>query len=548
MLAAYNHAMATFQPVFMALLYVLAFYPILYVSAFLHEVGHAVLGRWNGWQVTSLGMGVGHPVAVWSWRGSRVFLGLTRPFQGLCFAHHTKSPSRRQYALYCAGGILVQTLLAMAAIIFCWAVSWGRGIWFEIALANGLCVLMCAIPFRMRVGKFVLASDGAQIRDVLRGQVETRPVETMGAIQALRGLWRDIGDFAGLYYHLYMAAYALVELGNPGRAAQLCKEADSLPIESLPAQRAFGALVRGIVAQASHEYEACAAALVEADAAYRETGDDAGTMLVTVVHSELLLAQGAAAEAWARLQGLADQLENDERPTLVVSWLSALFEVRAALPASDDDQVLLTRYQRLCRRFPSWSTYSVLQKYLACFYACRNQWTEADRAYEVVLARLRSVHQALSNDDDQAQFLKYHGELLAGIKACWRQVGKEAAAAELDSSWPSHSENQRRRVAEQRRRDRRVRQLGVAFLLLNLIIGTVAFGFSNRIGAAREGGTALLIVSCAAAWILIIDVILRFCGRPSTLAAWLVLLVAVLPWLFLLVALIADGLLRISLA
>jgi membrane-associated protease RseP (regulator of RpoE activity) len=63
--------MATFQPISMALLYVLAFYPILYASAFLREVGHALLCRWNGWQVTSLGIGVGHPVAVWKWRGKR---------------------------------------------------------------------------------------------------------------------------------------------------------------------------------------------------------------------------------------------------------------------------------------------------------------------------------------------------------------------------------------------------------------------------------------------------------------------------------------------
>src|SRR5438270_7476846 len=39
----------------------LALYPILYVSAFARELGHALLGRWSGFLVTAFGLGTGRP-------------------------------------------------------------------------------------------------------------------------------------------------------------------------------------------------------------------------------------------------------------------------------------------------------------------------------------------------------------------------------------------------------------------------------------------------------------------------------------------------------
>ena len=65
-----------------ALLALLLLPAIIYVSGFLHELGHAVCASLSGAEVTSFGMGIGRPFWVGTWRGGRVYLGRRKPFQG----------------------------------------------------------------------------------------------------------------------------------------------------------------------------------------------------------------------------------------------------------------------------------------------------------------------------------------------------------------------------------------------------------------------------------------------------------------------------------
>ncbi|MBV9124746.1 MAG: site-2 protease family protein [Planctomycetes bacterium] len=62
------------------------FLPVFYLSVFAHELGHALVGRWKGLRITSFGLGTAHPFWVGDWRGTRVFLCRTRPFQGMTFS------------------------------------------------------------------------------------------------------------------------------------------------------------------------------------------------------------------------------------------------------------------------------------------------------------------------------------------------------------------------------------------------------------------------------------------------------------------------------
>ena len=55
-----------------ALLLSLAVFVLMYALAFFHELGHALLARWNGFVVTSFGVGAGRFFWVGSWRGTRI--------------------------------------------------------------------------------------------------------------------------------------------------------------------------------------------------------------------------------------------------------------------------------------------------------------------------------------------------------------------------------------------------------------------------------------------------------------------------------------------
>src|SRR5438128_2503699 len=120
---------------FDAILGLIVLIPVLYVSHFLHELGHVLLGRWNGHVVTSFGMGLGRPFWAASWRGTRVYLSFKRPLQGVTFWFADRIyPTLWQKVWSLAGGVLAQCILAIAAIAMLALLSWGSTIWLIIFL------------------------------------------------------------------------------------------------------------------------------------------------------------------------------------------------------------------------------------------------------------------------------------------------------------------------------------------------------------------------------------------------------------------------------
>jgi hypothetical protein len=108
----------------------LALFPVLWVSAFVHELGHALLGRLSGYRVTSFGLGVARPILVCNCRGTRLYLCLRRPLQGITFFLVPQVfPPRRAAAAALAGGIVGNVLLALVGLALWHLLPWGGTVW-----------------------------------------------------------------------------------------------------------------------------------------------------------------------------------------------------------------------------------------------------------------------------------------------------------------------------------------------------------------------------------------------------------------------------------
>src|SRR5438552_2130564 len=120
----------------------LTFLPAYYLSAFVHEFGHAAVGQAAGYTVTSFGVGLGRPCLVFSIGGVKVFFGLGRLFHGVTFALHPQIlPSRASAAAFHAGGVLFNAGLGLISFVAWQRISWGREVWLSGVLVNGVFVL-----------------------------------------------------------------------------------------------------------------------------------------------------------------------------------------------------------------------------------------------------------------------------------------------------------------------------------------------------------------------------------------------------------------------
>ncbi len=80
-----------------ALTFIFASLPVLYVSTFLHELGHALMALRSGFIVSSFGLGTARPLWVWDWRGTKVYLCRQRSRLGLTWLLNPQIyPSRQQ--------------------------------------------------------------------------------------------------------------------------------------------------------------------------------------------------------------------------------------------------------------------------------------------------------------------------------------------------------------------------------------------------------------------------------------------------------------------
>jgi WD40 repeat protein/predicted Ser/Thr protein kinase/tetratricopeptide (TPR) repeat protein len=475
------------------LVVLLAVYPILYVSAFCHELGHALMGRWHGFTVTSFGLGTGRLFWVGNLGGSRVYLGWQRPLQGITFSVLSQVyPTRRQLVGLLAGGVLANLVLATLAVVLWRLLPWGSLVWLMAAVYNAALAIGNLIPFNSRIGTVNLRTDGGEIWQVLRGgALPAAAPNRIRMAAALRGLWQDIGDHLCLYIHLLGAATAWRELGDGERAEALCAEAEAVPLEPTPFSRAYGAVVRAAIARARGKFDHSARALDAAEAGFRELDNDAGVFLVSWARAELLLAEGRAAEAATALDDLAVHPLVMSRPLLQVALVESRLGARVALVDADRIEALREEYERRRRAFPARSRDLRVYQMLGNLYVGRQDWARAEAAYRETLAAARQLYLQLADEADRERFARCQSPLLAEAAACLRQAGKDDTAAEPATVFAEKKTPQIAPAEAQEKRSRRYQALAWVVTGINALLAVI-LGVLVRVLELRATGPAVV--------------------------------------------------------
>src|SRR5262249_2653629 len=136
-------SLVTFTPWLIYLLWVIS---VLYVSVFVHELGHAVMGWRNGFVVSSFGLGFGRPFLRFRCRGTLIYFRLRPPTQGVTFTVARRLiPSRRARAAMLLGGVLANGLFGLLA--------WG--LWWLLPAGNTLCLILASLNTITAVGNLI---------------------------------------------------------------------------------------------------------------------------------------------------------------------------------------------------------------------------------------------------------------------------------------------------------------------------------------------------------------------------------------------------------
>ncbi len=449
---------------------------VLYVSGFLHEVGHALVGRVCGYTPTSLGMGTGHPFLVFGWKGIRVYLARARPLQGLAFlVHPAIIPDRRSAALTMGGGIFANALLCGLFLALADLLPVGENLWRGSAALNGLLATINLVPMAVRVGSTILRSDGAQILLFLRdGLVEVSPPARVQNVAMLRPLWTEIGDRLGLYGNLTAAALAWSELNDHPRAEQCLRDAESLPIDRTPFVEAYSALIRAALARRAWRLEEAQEAAERSRAGFEALGHPMGKLLLELAHGELLLAQGYAAEAAAHLDRLTCEKELVSRPglaaTLATSRLCAHLEAGHGAPED-----LYRHWEGLRRRQHSPMRELAVYRCLGRAAMRDGNPAEAANHYGSALAVLRSLYEELLGVEGEEQFAGNQIELLREAETAYLAAGRDPAATGPQSLFPPAEILREQTLQTLQARNQRRHRIGLGVSVANLFLGPVIF-------------------------------------------------------------------------
>jgi WD40 repeat protein len=418
---------------------VVALLPVLWLCAFVHELGHAVVGRWCGLQVTSCGLGLGRPLLAWTWGGTRLYVCLRRPLLGLHCAVIGLCPSPWRLAGMYAGGMLGSVGLAAVALALWRVLPWGGDVWLLtawVSAARGAFALVSFGP----------VTDAYLIRRILRDGVfpSSAPIR-VGALEFARRHLVSVGDLPGLHAHLLGVARAWAELGDASRAEEIGAEAEAVPLAHTLLTRAQGAWSRGFVAYHAGRLDDSARAFDAAETAFAVLDHQTGRFLVACGRAELALRRGDAPEA---IRGL-DALDGDpvlvSRPALRAGLLVTRLCAEAALPSAKGVAAMREEYERARARFPSPVRDLRVFRALGGYHTRREDWQPARSAYWKALSAARSIHESLARRTDRDAFAQAQVDLLAEAGDAFRRAGKEAEAVRLPHLFADAEEYRRRR-------------------------------------------------------------------------------------------------------
>jgi hypothetical protein len=552
----------------------LALVPVFYLSIFVHELGHAILGWRNGFVITSFGMGLGKPFWVGSWRGARVFLCRKSFTQGITFFFVQQIyPSRRQLIAVLGGGILANLLLMTLTLVPWLLLPHSTYLLLLVASVNGIMAVTNLLPFSFRAGKTIFRSDGLQILLVLLGRPRAAPTwQRIQLVRNLRPLWESIGDRLALSVHLLDAALAWRDLGDSETAEAWAAEAEALAGNPSPARRALGALVRARLAREAGRLQECTEALDQANALFQGQKHEAGQLLCEWERAELLLRTADVAGCISALERIAQHALVLARPPLRDALLVSRLRAHAAVPAPAGgngavvssvpgtlDRLLL-EFNTLRRRQPSPARDLHVFWALTHYHLRRGEWKQAETVCEAALGAARQLYESIGDAADQVRFQQYRANLLTEAAGVFQQLGRPDLAERARHLFPPPGEIQRLRQEKRWQRNRRFLRLGLGVALGQLFLALPSLLVLLQFLAAKQ---RLVSLHFDAAW-LVASIMLSLgsgIALGTALLLWVlgllvpslrhkgggtVFFLAVVPWLWLLGAVVIGLLDRLG--
>jgi tetratricopeptide (TPR) repeat protein len=526
------------------------FLPVMYVSIFVHELGHALMGRAVGFVVNSFGIGTGRPFLAFSVRGVRVFFCRLRPLQGLtfCWIPYLSPPRLRMVAFF-AAGVLANSLVAVAAVMLLRSGVWGEPLWLSLTIINGILAIINLIPIERKVGNALLRSDARLVILTLRGRSISMPAPVLiQFVRVLRGLWESIGDRRTLRANLAAAAASWADLGDPERATALFTESQSLPKIETQGYVAREALARAAIETEAARLDDASSALDEAEAIYREQANELGLLHVAFGRARVLIRRGEISGALVLLEKItANPLVRPHTPLRIESLVARLSAELAVLDTIAAKETF-AEYQAARREQPSASRDLRVYRAVAQFFAQRGDSRNAAPSFQAAASAIESIAAAWNEPADRAEFLNRQTGFLTEAANCLRAVNQPEDAERLVEPLLSIEAFERKMVEVPREQNRRRFRIGLWLILadflcsLAFIIATLMVGV--YLGPGRTPPMVfLLMVSLFALFTIVAVVYLFFHVTIGRLIPPLrrrggsvILVMAWLPWVSLIAA------------
>jgi hypothetical protein len=493
---------------------IVAFLPICFLSTFVHELGHAVIAKVNGFVVTSFGTGIAKPLAVWKWGDTRIFICLARPSLGLTMWQYPSIYSpRKQIVAVFAGGILANAILAVIGFLLWTWLPWGAGIWLVLALINLLAVFNL-VPLQYRAGSLTVWSDGMHILQACRGRANSMPAPArIQSTRVVARLCQAIGDNAGLFLLRLQEVLAWLELGIQESAQVAYSELASTPVAKTPLWEGLDALALAYIGIGGGQADTVERSLNIVEDRFSGIDPEMGKLLSALARIDFAVAQGDAKAALGVLNPLTDSRQVKGRPMLQAEVAAARLITDASLGV-DNIASVRDACERDFSRSPSLTRDLRVYPALGRYYAKREEWQSAAAVYEHVLAAASELAAGFRDRSDQETFLKTQGGLIAEAGDCFRRLGPAAEQDKYQQALALSTYFKRQRDWALRTRSRRHNRWGLAITLFNVVCAAVVFALAAAMRRQAAAGTGteplLLLLSFVASVALFTTVIVLF--------------------------------------
>jgi tetratricopeptide (TPR) repeat protein len=445
--------------------------PIVYVSGFVHVLGHALVGHAVGFSMTSFGMGVGHPIAVFSRGRTRIYFCRTKPLQGIAFGiPPVIFPPRRLMVPYLAGGIIANALLAIFALALYRWLPWGKNVWHTACFLNAFLAIANLVPFSIRIGKAALRTDGGQVLQVLRDRVISIPApQTVQTLKVFRPLWESINSHAMLRVYILGAAAAYSEMEDFERAESTLAELDSLDPSDLPTVQAREALIRSVIAAGAVRLEEAAETLDRAEAMFQALGDEGGLLYTAMQRSWIRALRHESADVLDELSSLTSR-RLVRRGTWFQSYVNAFcVQVHAAGSNAVGAEQSLVAYEATRRKHPSaWRDLRVYGA-VAGLRAQDHDWERAETAYRRAIEAIDQLAGSWPDAEVQNRFMERQRVFLDQAYHCYQSLNRAQEAERLIAPQLSPERTQQRLDDERRRHDRQRVRAGRWLIVIDAV-------------------------------------------------------------------------------